>query len=179
MWASAGSGLGSGLWETGGERRVCRPLHHHHGSRIGVLKPELDGALLDGTERVTAVTLQLKRLVGVLDFLFLFLQARGLVAEPDYLEVLPCEEEQERADGNAERKDSQQLTGAAAVAFANDVGVFDGLLLRVHAGTDPGKLTEAGKKGEGLPTSTTLETFTPNHRPPATPTPLPRRTQAH
>src|SRR5206468_3080179 len=48
------------------------------------------------------------------------------------LEILPGEEEEERSDRNAEREDRPQLTGAPAVAFANDVGVLDGLLLRVH-----------------------------------------------
>src|SRR3954466_13882488 len=125
----------SGCRVPGVGRRSRWPLHHHYCARIGALKSERDGALLDGGERRAAIELQLQRLVRVLDLLLLFLKARRFVSEADHLEVLPGEEEQERTDRNAERKDGQQLTGAPAVAFANDMGVLDRLLLRVHAGT--------------------------------------------
>src|SRR5882757_8858113 len=110
-------------------------IHHDHGARIGVLKSELGSALLDGAERRAVIALELQRLVGVLDLLLLLLKARRFVPEADHLEVLPGEQQKERADGNTERKNGHQLTGAAAVAFANDVGVLGGRLLRVHAGT--------------------------------------------
>src|SRR5437660_10181095 len=87
--------------------------------------------------------------------------------EADHLEVLPGEEEQERADWNAEREHRPQLTGAPAVAFANDVGVLDRLLLRVHAGT-----TRRTARSRGTRVKICLQVRPENHpHPPTLPQP--------
>src|SRR5258708_3340836 len=109
---------------------------HHDLTRIGALEAERFRFLFDRLQRGQAIELELQRFVLILDLLALVLQPRGGVSETDDLEVLPGEEQQEESDGDAECQDRKEFAKPLTVAFTNDVDIVEGLLLRVHSGTD-------------------------------------------